>query len=76
MGTYTIISGSLMLPEVRQAIQDASKAYVHLDELMEQGGCPDRGTDGMRMGHGHQRLRRRIVPGHRRLRGGPRSLNA
>ena len=38
MGTYTIISGSLMLPEVRQAIQDASKAYVHLDELMERVG--------------------------------------
>ena len=39
MGTYTIISGSLMLPEVRQAIQDASKAYVHLDELMERVGA-------------------------------------
>ena len=39
MGTYTIISGSLMLPEVRQAVQEASKAYVHLDELMERVGA-------------------------------------
>lgn len=39
MGTYTIISGSLMLSEVRQAVQDASKAYVHLDELMEKVGA-------------------------------------
>ncbi len=38
MGTYTIISGSLMLPEARQAMQEASQAYVHLDELMEKAG--------------------------------------
>ena len=34
-GTLTIISGSLLLPEVRQAMIDASKAYVHMEELME-----------------------------------------
>ena len=34
-GTFTIISGSLMLPEVRQAMMEASKHYVHLDELMQ-----------------------------------------
>ncbi|MFN3325971.1 MAG: aminotransferase class V-fold PLP-dependent enzyme [Bryobacteraceae bacterium] len=34
-GTFTIVSGSLMLPEVRQAMIEASKHYVHLDELME-----------------------------------------
>ena len=39
MGTYTIISGSLMLPEVRRAMREASKAYVHLDELMEKVGA-------------------------------------
>ncbi|MCC7264887.1 MAG: aminotransferase class V-fold PLP-dependent enzyme [Candidatus Latescibacteria bacterium] len=33
-GTYTIISGSLILPEVRQAMVEASKRYVHMDELM------------------------------------------
>ena len=38
-GTYTIISGSLILPEVRQAMVDASKQYVHLDELMEAVGA-------------------------------------
>jgi L-seryl-tRNA(Ser) seleniumtransferase len=34
-GTYTILSGSLMLPEVRQAMVAASQHYVHLDELAE-----------------------------------------
>lgn len=38
-GTYTILSGSLMLPEVREAMAEASKAYVHLDELMEAVGA-------------------------------------
>ena len=38
-GTYTIISGSLMLSEVREAMGEASKAYVHLDELMEAVGA-------------------------------------
>src|SRR5262245_31421110 len=33
-GTFTIISGSLMLPEVRAAIDAAAQHHVHLDELM------------------------------------------
>ena len=33
-GTFTIISGSLMLPEVRAAIDAAARHHVHLDELM------------------------------------------
>ena len=37
-GTYTILSGSLMLPEVRAAMEAASKRYVHLDELYEAIG--------------------------------------
>ena len=37
-GTYTIISGSLTLPEVKQAMLEASKHFVHLDELMEAVG--------------------------------------
>lgn len=37
-GTFTIISGSLMLPEAVQAMCEASKAYVHLDELMDRVG--------------------------------------
>ena len=37
-GTYTIISGSVILPEVRKAMAEASKRYVHLDELAEGVG--------------------------------------
>jgi uncharacterized pyridoxal phosphate-dependent enzyme len=37
-GTFTIISGSLTLPEVKQAMDEASRYYVHLDELMEAVG--------------------------------------
>jgi L-seryl-tRNA(Ser) seleniumtransferase len=38
-GTFTIISGSTMLPEVRAAIDAASQQYVHLDELAEGIGA-------------------------------------
>ncbi len=34
-GTFTIISGSQSLPEVKAAMLEASKHYVHLDELMD-----------------------------------------
>ena len=37
-GTYTIISGSVSLPEVKAAMEAASRQYVHLDELMEKVG--------------------------------------
>jgi uncharacterized pyridoxal phosphate-dependent enzyme len=37
-GTYTIISGSVMLPEVRAAMVEASRRYVHLDELHDAVG--------------------------------------
>ena len=37
-GTYTIISGSIILPEVRQAMYSASQQYVHLEELMDKVG--------------------------------------
>ncbi|MEW5975437.1 MAG: hypothetical protein AB1898_06470 [Acidobacteriota bacterium] len=37
-GTFTIISGSLMLPEVRTAMEAAAQRHVHLDELMEAIG--------------------------------------
>jgi uncharacterized pyridoxal phosphate-dependent enzyme len=37
-GTYTIISGSQSLPEVKVAMDEASRHYVHLDELMEAVG--------------------------------------
>jgi uncharacterized pyridoxal phosphate-dependent enzyme len=38
-GTFTIISGSLMLPEVRAAMDAASRQYVHLDELADAIGA-------------------------------------
>ncbi len=38
-GTFTIISGSLMLPEVRAAMDAAARQYVHLDELTEGIGA-------------------------------------
>lgn len=37
-GTYTIISGCVMLPEARAAMVDASMRYVHLDELHDAVG--------------------------------------
>jgi L-seryl-tRNA(Ser) seleniumtransferase len=37
-GTFTIITGSLTLPEVKKAMDEASKSFVHLDELMEAVG--------------------------------------
>ncbi|MEZ5365810.1 MAG: aminotransferase class V-fold PLP-dependent enzyme [Bryobacterales bacterium] len=37
-GTFTIISGSQSLPEVKQAMMEASKHYVHIDELMDAVG--------------------------------------
>jgi uncharacterized pyridoxal phosphate-dependent enzyme len=37
-GTYTIISGSQTLPEVKAAMDEASRHYVNLDELMEAAG--------------------------------------
>ena len=38
-GTFTIISGSLMLPEVRAAMDAAARHYVHLDELADAMGA-------------------------------------
>jgi L-seryl-tRNA(Ser) seleniumtransferase len=37
-GTFTIMSGSLMLPECRQAMAQASQNFVHIDELMAAVG--------------------------------------
>jgi D-glucosaminate-6-phosphate ammonia-lyase len=37
-GTFTIISGSQSLPEVKKALDEASRHYVHLDELMDGVG--------------------------------------
>src|SRR6185369_2585807 len=37
-GTFTIISGSQSLPEVKRAMDEASRSYIDLDELMEAVG--------------------------------------
>lgn len=37
-GTYTAMTGSLMLPEVLEAIRYASKEYVMLDEIQDKAG--------------------------------------
>ena len=37
-GTLTMYSGSVMLPEVRQAMIEASRKYVHIEELIEGAG--------------------------------------
>ena len=38
-GTFTIISGSCSLPEVKQAMYDASFYYVQMDEMMNAVGA-------------------------------------
>lgn len=38
-GTFTIVSGSQSLPEVKAAMEAASRHYVHMDELMEGVGA-------------------------------------
>ena len=38
-GTFTIVSGSTMLPEVRAAMDLAARQYVHLDELTDAIGA-------------------------------------
>ena len=53
-GTYTILSGSTMLPEVRAAMAAASQHYVHLDELAEAIGA--RLADADRRGVGPRHL--------------------
>jgi uncharacterized pyridoxal phosphate-dependent enzyme len=37
-GTYTVISASLLLPEVRETMMEAATRYIQLDELMEKVG--------------------------------------
>ena len=53
-GTFTIISGSQSLPEVKKALEEASRHYVHMDELMD--GVGRRGED-LRVSHGARKKR-------------------
>jgi len=38
-GTFTILSGSTMLKEAREAASQAAQHYVHIDELMDAAGA-------------------------------------
>ncbi len=38
-GTFTIITGSTTLPEVKQAMDEASRSFVNMDELMDGVGA-------------------------------------
>ena len=58
-GTFTIISGSTMLPEVRAAMDAAAQKYVHLDELTEAVGARLATLTGAEWGLGLERLLRR-----------------
>ncbi len=49
-GTFTIITGSLTLPEVKQAMDQASRNFVNLDELMEAVGKRLAGLTGAEWG--------------------------
>ena len=66
-GTFTIISGSCSLPEVKQAMYDASFYFVHLDEMMNGIGAQLGATDRRRVGYRDDRLRGGHLSGHRRL---------
>jgi seryl-tRNA(Sec) selenium transferase len=37
-GTFTIITGSQTLPEVKRAMDDASRSFINMDELMDAVG--------------------------------------
>src|ERR1043165_892023 len=38
-GTFTIITGSQTLPEVKRAMEQASRSFVNMDELMDGVGA-------------------------------------
>src|SRR5688572_10346473 len=38
VGTLTTLSGSLMLPEVKRAMDEASRSFVRMHELQEKAG--------------------------------------
>ena len=67
-GTFTIISGSTMLPEVRAAMDAAARQYVHLDELAEAVGARLAELTRRRVGPRHERVLRGAHARHRRVR--------
>ena len=72
-GTYTIISGSRVLPQVIEAMAAASGAYVQIDELMEAVGRRLAELTGAEWGYIRRRMRRHSGSGGLRLHRGGRS---
>ena len=67
-GTFTIIGGSVERPEVRAAMDAASRYFVQIDELADAVGRAFRRADRGRVGHGLGRMRGRDEARHGRLR--------
>ena len=67
-GTFTIIGGSMELPEVRAAKSAANQQYVQLDELMDAIGKRLGGAHRGRVGNGQRRMRGGDVACDRRVR--------
>ncbi len=66
-GTFTIITGSQTLPEVKRAMDEASRSYVQMDELMQGVSQKLAELTGAPMGYRYRRLLRRTHPLHYRL---------
>ena len=56
-GTFTLLSGSRSLPEVKQAMYDASFYFVQMDEMMQAVGEELGQLYRRGMGHSDHRLR-------------------
>ena len=56
-GTFTALTGSLMRPEVVQAMQVAARKFVQLDDLATRRRQADRGARRLPGGHGDLGLR-------------------
>ena len=63
-GTHTVLGASKIWPELHEAMAEASREYVMLDELHDKVGARLAGLTGSRVRHGHHRLRRRDPSGH------------
>ena len=67
-GTYTIISGSRSLPEVKQAMFEASHYYVQMDEMMDGVGKELARLNGCESAMATNGCEAAIMSGHHRLR--------
>ena len=61
-GTFTIITGSQTLPSVKEAMDEASRSFVQMDELMEGVGKRLAEVTQAPLGNHHSGLLRRAHP--------------